>query len=205
VHQFDSQALGAGHSNGIDARLEQRLTLLYGAERAPAIARRMRGIADRLCQQRVGPRLKAGLDETEVVLITYANTVQSPGARPLQTLKYFLETYLENSISFVHVLPFFPYSSDDGFAVTDFRAVNPELGTWEDVLALGKCFNLAFDLVLNHCSREHLWFVDFIQGDQPGAGYFIEIEPKDNLSMVVRPRHSPLLTAVHTPRGLRHV
>ncbi|MEJ2387375.1 MAG: sugar phosphorylase [Chromatiaceae bacterium] len=205
MHQFDSQVCAPARANGCIVRLEQRLTMLYGPERAPELTRRMLGIADRYRQRRVRQCLKQGWDEREVVLITYANSLQSPGAPPLRSLKYFLETYLAESVSLVHVLPFFPYSSDDGFSVTDFRAVHPELGTWEDVLALAKCFDLAFDLVLNHCSREHLWLVEFIRGDQPGAGYFIDTDARANLSMVVRPRTSPLLTAVHTPRGLRHV
>jgi glycosidase len=205
VHESDSQEGDLAPANACVVRLGQRLTMLYGPERAPEIARRVLGIADRYRQHPVQRRLEQEWNEGEVVLITYANTLQSPGARPLQSLKYFLETYLADSISLAHVLPFFPYSSDDGFSVIDFRAVNPELGTWEDLLALGKCVDLAFDLVLNHCSREHLWFVEFIRGDQPGADYFIDTDANANLSMVVRPRTSPLLTAVHTPRGLRHV
>jgi sucrose phosphorylase len=105
----------------------------------------------------------------------------------------------------VHVLPFFPWSSDGGFSVTDYRAVNPQLGDWEDIAALEQSFDLVFDLVLNHCSRENLWFIDYIAGQEPACDYFIETDPAENLSMVTRPRSSPLLSGVRTHRGLRHV
>jgi sucrose phosphorylase len=105
----------------------------------------------------------------------------------------------------IHLLPIFPYSSDDGFSVTDFRAVNEELGSWEDIAELSKSYDLALDLVLNHCSRENLWFIDFIYGQKPACDYFIDIDPSTNLTMVTRPRSSPLLSGVRTPRGLRHV
>ena len=205
MHQPKPPAPGSAHSQAFTARLEQRLASLYGRERAAEIAGRILGAVESHRRLRPPRCLKPTWDESEVVLITYGNSLQSPGEPPLQSLKRFLDTYLKDSFSLVHVLPFFPYSSDDGFSVTDFRAVNPELGTWDDILAVGKSFDLGIDLVLNHCSREHLWFVDFVHGDQPGADYFIETDPKANLSMVVRPRTSPLLTKVRTPRGLRHL
>ena len=40
--------------------------------------------------------------------------------------------------TYLHILPFFPYSSDDGFSVMDYRAVDPALGDWDDMLALGE-------------------------------------------------------------------
>jgi glycosidase len=205
VHQFEAPASADVHRDALRTRLQQRLGTLYGAARAPEIAARVLALVD--SHYRLGPRRlpKRTWDESEVVLITYGNTLQSPGEPPLRSLKHFLDTHLRDVFSLVHVLPFFPYSSDDGFSVTDFHAVNPELGTWDDILALNESVELGFDLVLNHCSREHLWFVDYIHGDLPAAGYFIETDPGANLSMVVRPRSSPVLSKVHTPRGLRSV
>jgi sucrose phosphorylase len=124
---------------------------------------------------------------------------------PLQTLRAFLNRHLPDGFSMLHLLPIFPYSSDDGFSVTDFRAVNLELGTWEDVAALESCYDLVIDLVLNHCSRENLWFIDFIAGQKPACDYFLEMEPGANLALVTRPRSSPLLSGVRTHQGLRHV
>ena len=76
--------------------------------------------------------------------------------------------------------------------MTDFRAVKEELGTWRDIRQLSEDFDLAIDLVLNHCSRENLWFIDYIFGEEPACHYFIELDPDTNVSMVTRPRSSPL-------------
>jgi sucrose phosphorylase len=141
----------------------------------------------------------------DAVLITYGDSIQAPDQAPLQTLRTFLKRHLPESFSMVHLLPFYPWSSDGGFSVTDFRAVDSRLGTWEDIAALEQSYDLAFDLVLNHCSRENLWFVDYIAGQEPACDYFIEVDPEENLSLVTRPRSSPLLSGVRTHRGLRYV
>jgi sucrose phosphorylase len=102
-------------------------------------------------------------------------------------------------------LPFFPYSSDDGFSVIDYRQVNPDWGEWRDIGALHQDFDLMFDLVINHCSRENLWFIDFVSNREPYTDYFIEVDPQQDVSAVTRPRNTPLLTPVYTHRGRRHV
>ena len=93
-------------------------------------------------------------DQDKILLITYGDSICSDNASPLQTLHQFLNTYLGETVTGVHILPFFPYSSDDGFAVIDFLAVNKTLGNWADVEAIGRNFNLMFDLVANHRSEE---------------------------------------------------
>ena len=86
-----------------------------------------------------------------------------------------------------------------------YRHVRPDLGTWEDVRAMGEHFELMFDLVLNHVSSSSGWFVDYQTGVAPGRDYFIEADPSADLSAVVRPRALPLLTPVRTRNGMRHV
>ena len=108
-------------------------------------------------------------------------------------------------ISAVHILPFFPYSSDDGFSVIDYTAVNPALGTWDDVRRLGETFDLMFDLVINHVSSQSEWFQRFKAGDPAYEDFFIRVDPATDLSAVVRPRTLPLLTPVETARGWEHV
>ena len=94
-----------------------------------------------------------------MVLITYGDQVRSPTSSALQSLTTFLVSrQLNELIKTVHLLPFFPYSSDDGFSVIDYREVNPEVGSWNDVAALNQDFELMFDLVLNHCSSQSDWF-----------------------------------------------
>jgi sucrose phosphorylase len=144
-------------------------------------------------------------DESDCVLITYGNTIKNAGEKPLHTLHRFLNTHLDGVISTVHILPFFPFSSDDGFAVMDYLEVNPALGDWEDIEAISKQYKLMADLVLNHMSSRSLWFDNFRKRLDPGKDYFFEAEPTDDLSKVVRPRNSPLLTEVETSDGIRHV
>jgi len=143
--------------------------------------------------------------ESDVVLITYADTVQQEQEKPLATLRRFLNQHFSDSISAVHILPFFPYSSDDGFSVMDYLAVNESHGEWEDVEAIAQDFKLMADLVVNHMSARSRWFENFRKRIDPGKDYFFEGNPSDNLSAVVRPRTSPLLTPVQTDDGERYV
>jgi sucrose phosphorylase len=194
------------HKGVFDQRLFAHLAFLYGTERAGVLLPRLHEVINRHIELRKGKRLELPRwDERDCVLITYADSVQFPGMKPLASLKRFLDHRLQGVFSLVHILPFFPYSSDDGFAVSDFRTVDPLLGDWKDIQALGEHFSLLFDLVLNHMSREHLWFVNFVNNEEPGRGYVIEVAEQENLSMVVRPRGTPLLSRVRTPHGIRHV
>lgn len=143
--------------------------------------------------------------EEDCVLITYGNTIKNESEKPLHTLHRFLNTYLDGVISTVHILPFFPFSSDDGFAVMDYLEVNPALGDWEDIESISKQYKLMADLVINHMSSRSLWFDNFKKRLDPGKDYFFEADPDADLSKVVRPRNSPLLTEVETSDGTRNV
>jgi len=141
----------------------------------------------------------------DTVLITYGDMVRCPGESPLQTLQRFLAERGQGVIDTVHLLPFFPYSSDDGFSVINYRLVNPALGSWEDIDRLNLDFKLMFDLVLNHVSRESEWFKDYVCGIRPARHYFHEVDPNTDLSQVVRPRNLPLLSPAHTRDGDTHL
>ncbi|MFV8781936.1 alpha-amylase family glycosyl hydrolase [Microbulbifer sp. SA54] len=144
-------------------------------------------------------------DQTDVAVITYGNTILSQDQPPLKTLHHFLKTHFPMLINSVHILPFFPYTSDDGFAVSAYKQVDPVLGDWNDILRISTDFHLMADLVINHCSAQHEWFVNYQQGKDPGSDFFLEVDPEEDLSLVVRPRTSPLLRATSTPGGTRHV
>jgi len=188
-----------------EARIRGRLVYLYGPEQGVEVDRRVARLLKTHRQLRTRVVQGPLWSQDDVVLITYGDSIQSSTHNPLQTLHRFLNGSLSNAFSMVHILPFFPWSSDDGFSVTDFRAVKTELGTWQDIKRLSEDFDLAVDLVLNHCSRENLWFVDYIFGDAPACHYFIELPADTNVSMVTRPRSSPLLSGVRTQTGMRHV
>lgn len=144
--------------------------------------------------------------EDKVLLITYGDSIyRDSEEKSLVTLNGFLAEYLKDTITGVHILPFCPYSSDDGFAVIDYLAVNPALGDWQDIKTIAEKFDLMADLVINHVSSQSAWFEQFKQGRKPGCDYFIEVEPDTNISGVVRPRSSPLLAKVDTVEGEKYV
>ncbi len=144
--------------------------------------------------------------QRDVVLITYADQVRDEGVTPLRAqLGFLLDHRLDEVIRCVHLLPFCPYTSDDGFSVTDYLAVDPASGTWDDIAEFGKSFDLMFDLVLNHASQKHEWFQRYLEGDPQFADFFIDQDPTADLSQVVRPRSLPLLTEFDSADGLKHV
>jgi len=143
--------------------------------------------------------------EEDVAVITYGHSIQKENEAPLHTLRGFLDTYLKDSINSVHILPFFPFSADDGFAVCDYYEVNPSLGHWQDIENIASEYRLMADLVINHCSDQSQWFKNFIKGEGVGSDYFYTTNKDAPLSDVVRPRTSPLLRETQTAKGTEYV
>jgi glycosidase len=192
-------------------RMRERLRYLYGSDDGDAAFAALERILNAF-PARPRTRVPADrFDQADAVLITYGDTFLPgsglPGSdsaesdRPLTALRTFAERHLDGLLSTVHILPFFPYSSDYGFSIVDYEQVNPELGRWEDVEALGGRFALMFDLVVNHCSAESPWFQAFLRGEPPYDQYFIVTDPSADLRGVTRPRTTPLLTQVETANG----
>ena len=144
-------------------------------------------------------------DQKDSVLICYGDSVLESDQKPLSTLKSFLDTYSKGVIGGVHILPFYPFTSDDGFSVLDYSSVNPSLGEWEDIVAIANDYSLMADLVINHCSARSMWFENFIKDRDPGRNFFFTASPEDDLSAVVRPRTNALLREVETAKGTQHV
>ena len=143
--------------------------------------------------------------EQDVIMITYADSIIEKGQKPLVTLQDFIEHYLGGSINSVHILPFFPYSSDDGFSVIDYSSVNESFGDWSDITKIAKKRRLMADLVINHGSSRSAWFENFKKGTGIGHDFFYTASPGDDLGEVVRPRTSPLLRKTETGKGVQHV
>ena len=185
-------------------QLHDHLAFLYGEEEAkqalPRLWRRIGAFRDdhpELAAQKAAGRVS----EQDVVLITYGDMVQEEGEPPLRTLAHFLEAHVADVVNGVHLLPFYPYSSDDGFAVIDYKQVDPALGDWDDVERVGRRFRLMFDAVINHISAQSEWFQAFLRDEAPYRDYFVVVEPGSDLSQVFRPRALPLLTPVQTASG----
>lgn len=144
-------------------------------------------------------------DQTDVILIGYGDSLLQEGQAPLETLEHFLDTYTRDFISGIHILPFFPYCTDDGFAVRDFYKVNEKLGNWKNIKQIAKKYRLMADLVINHGSSTSDWFANFVKGEGIGHDYFYTAPKDTNTSAVVRPRTSPLLQEVETENGKQYV
>ena len=144
-------------------------------------------------------------DEKDSILICYGDSVLEPERQPLASLKSFLDSYSKDMIDGVHILPFYPFTTDDGFSVLDYSTVNPSLGDWDDIVAIADNYSLMADLVINHCSARSLWFDNFKKNRDPGRNFFFTASPEDDLSAVVRPRTNDLLREVETAEGTQHV
>jgi len=182
--------------------LSRHLEFLYGADQTPRLLEQTQHLLDGY-----RPRLTlrdGGLSERDSLLISYGDQVQRPNEKPLQTLKRFCDEHLTGIVSGIHILPFYPWTSDDGFSVVDYRQIDPNLGTWDDVSAMQN-FRLMFDGVINHISSQSGWFQKYLQDDPRYKDYFITIENDPDLSQVVRPRALPLLTSFQTPSGEKKV
>jgi glucosylglycerate phosphorylase len=192
-------------SQVLQERMRTKLNFLYGAERVESVLERLNALIDRIDLKSLSTT------GSGPILIAYGDHVQKAGEHPFATLLNFISgaygspINLSQLISTVHLLPFYPYSSDDGFSVIDYRKVDPALGTWDDVAGFRGQFHLMFDLVLNHISSHSEWFQAFLRDEAPYRDYILTADPALDLSLVTRPRTHPLLTPYETRAGIRHV
>ncbi|MGR5175544.1 alpha-amylase family glycosyl hydrolase [Vibrio mediterranei] len=148
---------------------------------------------------------KQWVDQNDIMLITYGDSILQEGEAPLTTLKAFLNANVADVLSAVHILPCYPYTSDDGFSVVDYWKINPDLGDWQDVLSLSKDYDLMFDGVINHISKSSDWFQGYLRGEEQYQQFFTEADPSRDYSSVTRPRALPLLTTFETAHGTKHI
>lgn len=151
------------------------------------------------------PQSKGGISEKDSILITYGDAFHANDRSPLIALRDFLVELVCENISTVHLLPFFPYSSDDGFSIIDYTKVDPKLGDWEAIDALAEDYDLMFDAVINHVSVKSAWFQGLLEGQAPYKDYFITVGDNVDLKDVFRPRALPLLTTFETKEGPKRV
>lgn len=179
--------------------IKNLLRQIYGPEKATRSFERIVGHIEKIsCKHASGPLF---VTQNDAVLITYADSLKNEGEPPLQTFQIFAREYFKGVFSTIHFLPFFPYSSDDGFSVKDFFTIDPDLGTWADVEAVGNDFDLMFDMVLNHVSAKSRWFEKYLKGEKGYESLALAVDPATDLSKVTRPRALPLLTPFQKSSG----
>ncbi len=145
------------------------------------------------------------LSENDSMIITYGDSIIQKNEVPLDTLNNFLNKYIKDAVSAVHILPMFPYTSDDGFSVVDYLEINPDLGNWKNINNLASNYDLMFDAVINHISKSSKWFKEYAKGNPAYENYFIECDPSKDYSKVVRPRSLPLYYEYETTNGVRNL
>lgn len=191
-------------------RLINHLSLIYPNENAEELATEIietfwpHHKRSMLEESAKAPESSLWSEET-AIMITYGDSIKRKGEVPLQTLKKFLDLHLKDVFRAVHILPFFPYSSDDGFSVMDYDAVREDLGEWDDIKAIGADYKLMSDMVINHASSRGEWFQGFLAGKEEYKDFFFTADPEQDLSNVTRPRPSPLLTGFDAHDGIKHL
>lgn len=151
------------------------------------------------------PGFRKGWSEKDALLITYADSILSSGMAPLRALNLTLRETVGESFSFVHLLPFFPYTSDDGFSVSDFRSVRPDLGTWGDIHALSETYRVVFDAVINHVSQHSQYVRGFLADEPAFQGFCISLPADTDTHSVLRTRNLPLLHDYSSAKGTRYL
>lgn len=179
-----------------------RLENIYGSESATSLEKAIRERIEEARTKKLKQR-KSGWDQEDVVMITYGDQFWEKDQPTLTTLKKMYDKYLDEMFEVVHILPFYPYSSDDGFSVIDYKMVNPKLGDWRNVADLTQSTRLMFDYVCNHMSAKSDWFQGFLNQDVAYDDFFVSLPKETDLTAVTRPRATPVLTEFEMADGTK--
>ncbi|MBN2051767.1 MAG: sucrose phosphorylase [Spirochaetales bacterium] len=139
-----------------------------------------------------------------VQLITYPDSLGGT----ISGLSDVLERYFPGAFSGVHLLPFYPSSADRGFAPVSYNLVDPAFGTWAEVEALARRYDVTVDFMVNHISRQSPEFLDYREkgGMSPWGDLFLqvrkifpdgEIPPSELGKIYTRKPRAPVTEVLH--------
>ncbi len=174
--------------------IKKLISEIYGSERSDRILEKINTLIRKYKSELKDNKPIPELSEQSIALICYADNIYSPDEKSLKIMGHFFIDNLQEIISHIHFLPFYPFTSDDGFAVQNFYKVKEEYGAWRDIEEIGEQFNLVFDAVVNHISSKHQWFFEYLTGNPKYKDYFIEMDENADVSSVMRARDLPLLS-----------
>jgi len=143
------------------------------------------------------PKKKKNISEKTTLVICYGNSVYSEKKKSIKIFQSFFQKKLKNYFNTIHFLPFYPSSSDSGFAVKDHYKIENKLGNWSDIKKISKSNDIMADMVINHSSARGLWFRNFLKNRKPGKDYFLTVDSKFDISKVIRPRDHKLLKGIN--------
>ena len=127
------------------------------------------------------------ISEKTSIVICYGDSVFSSSQKHLlKNFQSFFQKKLNKFFDTVHFLPFYPSSSDSGFAVKDHYKIDSRLGNWSDIKKFSKKNDVMADIVINHSSARGLWFKNFLKSKKPGKDYFIKVDSNFDISKVIK-------------------
>ena len=137
------------------------------------------------------------ISEKTSMVICYGDSIFNNKQKNLiKRFQNFYNKKLNKYFNTVHFLPFYPSSSDSGFAVKDHYKIEKRLGNWANISQFSKKNNIMADIVINHSSARGLWFRNFLKEKKPGKDYFLKVNSKFDISKVIRPRDHKLLKQI---------
>ena len=136
-------------------------------------------------------------EKTSIVICYGDNIFNYNKKNSIKVFQSFYQKKLKEYFDTVHFLPFYPSSSDSGFAVKDHYKIDSRLGNWSDIKKFSKKNNIMADIVINHSSARGLWFKNFLKNKNPGKDYFFTVKPTFNISKVIRARDHKLLKEIN--------
>jgi len=113
--------------------------------------------------------------KNQVQLITYPDSLGGDlKSLNVVLLKYFPDIFKGG----IHILPPFPSSGDRGFAPLTYLEIELQFGNWEDIRTITENFDVMLDLMVNHISRQSVWFQDFLKKglDSEFADLFLTLD-----------------------------
>ena len=183
------------------ASIHKRLAFIYNDEQADIYTEKIKNLCDSYSNQLHEPAKRTRYSEKDIILITYPDQIADGSFPKFTVLKTFLDRFLKDTVNTVHILPCFPYSSDDGFSIINYKEIADDLGGWDAFKELSAEYNVMADCVLNHISAQSEWVIKYCAGNPDYADFFIEEDPQRDLSMTNRPRTLPLLHPFETADG----
>ena len=129
------------------------------------------------------------LDKGKVVYQIYPKSYKDTTGNGIGDFRGIIEKipYLAKlGVDMVWLNPFYASPQrDNGYDISDYVAVDPlfgDMADFEEMVCVGKEYKIDFmlDMVLNHCSTEHVWFQKALAGDQYYQDFFfIQDQPTD--------------------------
>ena len=111
--------------------------------------------------------------KNKVQLITYPDSLGGD----LKTLIMYLQNIFQIHLKYSYTSTI-PIIRDRGFAPLTYLEIEPEFGTWEDIRKIGENHDVLLDLMVNHISKNSVFFQDFLKNGKESkyADLFITLD-----------------------------